>query len=331
MFERLSGEPIYNTSAVARRTGVPADTFRAWERRYDVPRPDRTSGNQRLYSERDIATIAWLREQTASGMTISQAIALLRLHQHADSGTGTGVTAHQPNGKVVPRLEPPVGSPGEMEPASRRLVTALLEVDGTTADRIVDEALAVGGVESVCVDLLQPALRDIGDMWHRGDTSVSVEHFASAFVERKLASLFNQSNPNEGRGPIVAACVAGERHELGLLTTAVLMSRRGFHIVYLGADLPLPDLLQMVDRLAPPLILLSASRTDTAETLTSWIPHLKNPRDDRPVPVVAFGGSVFIESPELRSQVDGIYLGHDARESIANTERVFANLPVIVE
>jgi len=57
MFERLSGEPIYNTRAVAQRTSVPADTFRAWERRYAIPCPDRTSGNQRLYSERDIAII----------------------------------------------------------------------------------------------------------------------------------------------------------------------------------------------------------------------------------------------------------------------------------
>ena len=31
-------------------------------------------GNQRLYSERDIRKIIWLREQTALGLTISQAI-----------------------------------------------------------------------------------------------------------------------------------------------------------------------------------------------------------------------------------------------------------------
>src|SRR6476620_6848293 len=78
MFERLSAEPIYNTRAVVRRTGVPADTFRAWERRYGVPSPLRTAGNQRLYSERDIRIITWLREQTAVGLTISQAIHLMR-------------------------------------------------------------------------------------------------------------------------------------------------------------------------------------------------------------------------------------------------------------
>ena len=123
MFERLSGEPIYNTSAVARRTGVPADTFRAWERRYDIPRPGRTSGNQRLYAERDIATISWLREQTASGMTISQAIALFRLQQQAAMEQET----------AFPRLSGAASMPIEMRSAADRLIAALCSLDGSLA------------------------------------------------------------------------------------------------------------------------------------------------------------------------------------------------------
>ncbi|NJL05538.1 MAG: MerR family transcriptional regulator, partial [Chloroflexaceae bacterium] len=74
---QFSDIPIYNTKAVSQETGVPADTFRAWERRYGVPRPHRTEGGHRLYSERDIAVIRWLRDRTAEGMTISQAVALM--------------------------------------------------------------------------------------------------------------------------------------------------------------------------------------------------------------------------------------------------------------
>ncbi|MBM3698005.1 MAG: MerR family DNA-binding transcriptional regulator, partial [Actinobacteria bacterium] len=32
--------------SLARRTGVPVDTLRAWERRYGVLRPTRTAGGQ---------------------------------------------------------------------------------------------------------------------------------------------------------------------------------------------------------------------------------------------------------------------------------------------
>src|ERR1043165_4322480 len=74
---QFSIAPVFNTKAVARETGVPADTFRAWERRYGVPRPQRTAGGHRLYSERDIAIIRWLRDRTDDGVNISHAVMLL--------------------------------------------------------------------------------------------------------------------------------------------------------------------------------------------------------------------------------------------------------------
>src|SRR5215211_2056979 len=73
----LSAAPVFNTKAVAHETGVPADTFRAWERRYGIPRPRRTAGGHRLYSERDIAIIRWLRDRTDDGVNISHAVMLL--------------------------------------------------------------------------------------------------------------------------------------------------------------------------------------------------------------------------------------------------------------
>src|SRR5215212_4340455 len=74
---QLSTAPVFNTKAVARETGVPADTFRAWERRYGMPRPQRTPGGHRLYSQRDVAIIRWLRDRTEEGVNISHAILLL--------------------------------------------------------------------------------------------------------------------------------------------------------------------------------------------------------------------------------------------------------------
>src|SRR3712207_5260618 len=81
-----SAEPRYNTKVVVRETGVPADTFRAWERRYQVPVPHRTATGQRLYSERDIVIIRWLRDRTLEGMTISQAVRLLGEEVPAEAG-----------------------------------------------------------------------------------------------------------------------------------------------------------------------------------------------------------------------------------------------------
>ncbi len=76
--ENYSDIPMYNTKAVVQQTGVPAPTLRAWERRYALISPERAENDYRLYSERDIVLLRWLKERIDDGMSISQAIALFR-------------------------------------------------------------------------------------------------------------------------------------------------------------------------------------------------------------------------------------------------------------
>src|ERR687898_537560 len=45
------------------------------------------------------------------------------------------------------------------------------------------------------------------------------------------------------RGTAVLACAPGERHDLGLLMLAVLLGAEGWHVEYLGADMPVAQTL----------------------------------------------------------------------------------------
>lgn len=327
MFERLSSEPIYNTRAVVQRTAVPADTFRAWERRYGIPSPSRTPGRQRLYSERDIATIGWLRDQTSSGMMISQAIALLQ----SKTARSTSLSS-DPTASVVDVSNQVRGDEAAaFRPLRDQLVEALTRLDGNAADQIVEEALALTNLEGVCLHVLQGALIEIGNQWEHGTATVAVEHFASCYVHRKFGSLFNQSSPNEGRGPIVAACPEGELHEIGLLLTSLFLSRRGYRIIYLGANLPVEDLVDIVEHVQPPLVMFSAARVETASEIAKTIPWLKRAVRNaagRDWPLIGFGGRVFVDHPALCESIDGIYLGDDARAAAINADRLFARLHV---
>jgi DNA-binding transcriptional MerR regulator len=74
--ELFSATPVFNTKAVVQQTGIAAPTLRAWERRYDLLSPERANNDYRLYSERDIALIRWLKARIDSGISISQAISL---------------------------------------------------------------------------------------------------------------------------------------------------------------------------------------------------------------------------------------------------------------
>src|SRR5207244_9382174 len=70
-------QPVYTIKAAPRLTGVPADTLRRWESRYQVITPRRTQRGYRLYSQRDVDTILWLKGKLAEGLSISRACEML--------------------------------------------------------------------------------------------------------------------------------------------------------------------------------------------------------------------------------------------------------------
>ena len=71
--------PSYNIKAVAQMVGLLPVTLRAWERRYGLPSPSRGGQGYRLYSEHDLQTLRWLKQQLEAGMNIGQAAQRLHL------------------------------------------------------------------------------------------------------------------------------------------------------------------------------------------------------------------------------------------------------------
>jgi len=293
---------LYNTSAVAQATGVPADTFRAWERRYTLPRPFRTATNQRLYSERDIGVITWLRDRTTEGMTITQAIQRLRLETPE-------IFAADQLEKATPSIQE---RQGEAEPQPVRLQQRLLEAciafDSRMAERTIDEALARFSIEEFCALVVEPVLTEIGARWSRCELSVATEHFATGLLIRRLSAIFTLVAPVSGRGTIVAACPAGEEHDVGLLMLAILLSRRGWHVVYLGANVPTEDLITATRTIRPDLVCLSVTTADAAREAVAVAQALHAALDQSP-PVVVGGYAVVTDDGPLTETIAHILAG----------------------
>lgn len=323
-FKQHRSVPEYNTRAVANRTGVPADTFRAWERRYGLPRPSRSAGNQRLYSERDIAVISWLREQTANGLSISQAV----VHA-ARALDAAAADASEPPVKVPPKLAR-WDIPDDLEQRyavlTERLVAALVVYDAAGAGQVVEEATALLPLEQICLGILQPALADIGQRWARREISVSVEHFASGFVLRRLGALFNASRPESGSPTVLTACAEGELHEVGLLVVSLFLSRHGYRVVHLGANVPTADLRQAITRIVPDAVVLSASTEYVARALKSSLAKLTEWLGETQLngstPLLCAGGRAFVQDPSLREGIGAHYLGDDAMMALSELSRL---------
>jgi DNA-binding transcriptional MerR regulator len=231
--------PSLNIAALTQRTGVPSDTIRKWEQRYGVLNPQRTAGGQRRYSELDVARVEWLKERIHEGYRIGEAAALL--------GGGDQVA------RTVDELR-------------TGIVAATVASDVHALGQLVDQALALSTLDESFVQVLTPALVEVGDCWASGSVSVAQEHLASSTVRAALLKLLSDQRADV-RGTAVLACAPGERHEIGLLMLAVKMRSDGWEVAYLGADTPCAAAVELADELDANALCFSAASKKSARDL----------------------------------------------------------------
>ena len=78
---------IYSIGAVARMLGVPAQTLRAWEDRYQQIVPTRSGGGQRLYSRDQVDQLSFIRNQIEQGLQPADAHRVLAQQRHEDAAS----------------------------------------------------------------------------------------------------------------------------------------------------------------------------------------------------------------------------------------------------
>ncbi|WP_162599866.1 cobalamin B12-binding domain-containing protein [Nocardioides solisilvae] len=144
-------------------------------------------------------------------------------------------------------LAPPTATLGDPDALWRAAVG--FDVDGLT--RALDKGFALGTYAEVVDGWLLPSLHHMGLAWERGELGVAEEHFASASVHRRLATIFDQA-PRQLHAPRVLVGLApGSRHELGVLAFAVALREEGVDAVYLGGDVPLQSWVDSITRHTP--------------------------------------------------------------------------------
>ena len=304
--EGFSDIPLFNTKAVVRQTGVPAPTLRAWERRYGVLTPRRGENDYRLYSERDMATIAWLRERVASGVTISQAIALLRSLEPPHRSPRRSRPSGPPSASVPSAAAPADASRLSLGDIGADLLRNVMALDESAAASAIAQACAIYSVEEVCIELLQPTLARLGDLWHDGAVTVVTEHFATALIRGRLESLFHSAPAPDDAPLTLVGCAPGELHEMGALMLALFLRRCGVRVAYLGQSVEPVSLLGAIEAARPACLLLSATMRSSAESLVEVGQRLATLGRRRPIFYV--GGLAFQHDPDLAKRVQGAYL-----------------------
>lgn len=230
----------YEIQEVSGLTGLSRDRLRAWERRYEAVRPVRQANGYRAYTADQVALLR------AYGRLVTK-------------GARIGELVGRPPAEVIETAwrELPDGTPlGGLLAPIRRLDREALEL-------LIAEQLAIRGLVRFADEIVMPLATLIGDLWTIGDLPIAAEHLASEVV---VHALKEGIRADQQWGPLVlAACLPGERHEWGFLSTLCQVQRGGWQIRYLGTDLPLDELVHAAWRVMPGAVALSVSDPETCD------------------------------------------------------------------
>jgi DNA-binding transcriptional MerR regulator len=231
----------YRIARAAALTGLSEEVIRAWERRYGVPRPQRTPSGYRVYTEDDIAVLRRLKQLTEDGMAIREAAALvptLRDEPEAAPASDNGA------------------EPAEVARWHRAIVAAARRLDQAAVDDVLGHAFAALSPLAAYDLLLVPVERELGRTWQDSRLGVTEEHLVSHAVRTRLATLL-QAGPRAARKHAVCACFPEELHDLGLFGAALRLREVGHRITFLGQRVPVEQLVGTMRAIEPDVVALA--------------------------------------------------------------------------
>ncbi len=268
---------------LSRRLGVSDHALRAWERRYGLLQPTRSSGGFRLYSETDVARVRRMQAHLAKGLSAAEAARVALAEDQAalpekqaglagdatpraDPSLAVGAGRLQAAGPGLPAADPgPPAAVGELPGALRRALDAF---DEPAAQAVLDRLVSDLSLTTMLREVVLPYLAELGERWVQGTASIAQEHFASNLIRGRLAGLAR--GWGDGHGPrAVLACPPAELHDLALMIFGIALNRRGWRIDYLGANTPVDEVTRAAQARHPDLVVLATTRPENLEPLTA--------------------------------------------------------------
>ena len=254
---------MYEIQQVAELTGLTPARLRAWENRYEVVRPARQSNGYRAYSAEQVALLRAFARLVAKGDRIGDLVAERQ--------------------SVVDRA----AEAKSQHPVVGPLVDAVRALDRPRLERAVAEAMAKRKLADFAREVVLPLAEIVGEEWALGTLTIAAEHLASEVVVHALKE--GMRTARSGAPLLMAACLPGERHEWGVLATLAQAHDLGWRVVYLGADLPVAEVIEAAWRLRPKLTVLSSSDPQRCAEAMPFLARLTTSLP--PATVVVLGGA----------------------------------------
>ncbi len=229
---------------VRARTGLSVEVLRAWERRYAVVRPIRSENGRRLYSDADVERLGLLHRAARGGRSVAALASL------STGELQRMVAEDAERASTRPTL------PGSYR---EQAMGAVRELAPERLESLLRRALLSLGAVTFLEEVVGPLLVEIGDGWHEGRITVAHEHAASATLQQLLGWLARSLEVPGDAPRVLLATPRGERHAFGAMMAATAAAHDGWHVTWLGSDLPAAEIAAGAEQGGARVVALSAA------------------------------------------------------------------------
>jgi len=227
----------------AQLSGLTPYVIRAWEKRYNAVTPSRSEGNQRTYSEADVRRLKLLSGAVKSGYKISRIVSM-------------------PDDELEKLSESEGIYPdSSVKQEARKLIGSCLESVSNMDAGALEDYLTRAAIDLDIIDTIDlvvvPLMEELGEGWHQGRWRISHEHLASAVVRSFLANQLRSFDSTESAQSAIVTTPSGQMHELGSLSAALAAASAGFHVIYLGSNIPASEIIRSAEETGAVAVLIS--------------------------------------------------------------------------
>ena len=224
----------YSISDIEGLIGIKAHTIRAWESRYNLVPPKRTPTNIRFYDEDDLRALLNIVTLNGKGYKISR-IAQMNKRQISDLVTQFQADWNNDSVQIL------------------HLSEATLKYDEVAFADILAGCIEEMGLTKTMDLVLFPFMKKVGMLWQTGAIDPSHEHFASNLIRDRIIVEIDKVVKPEKENPkrFLLFLPETEMHETGLLFARYLLKKCGMDTLYLGQEIPYPDVKKVIASYQP--------------------------------------------------------------------------------
>lgn len=220
----------YSIRVTSRLTSIELDTLRMWERRYGFPRPERSSGGSRIYSQTDVDQLKLIKRAL-------------------DQGYRAGEVVGKPLDELsrlvlVTAITPSPSMTGAATPTLTTLLDALSRDELAVLRSELRQAAVILGPKRFIVDVAHPVSVRVGQLWADGKLEVRHEHMLSECLSAQLRVLRSAYEDHPAAPRVLLATLPDERHGLGLAMVDVYLASSQVTPILLGVDTPADQIVK---------------------------------------------------------------------------------------